>query len=559
MPQPSIHRATKATLAQHQANFSLDGLKYHFEKLCQFTNPTGGGLDKIPLNTKAYTAAYLAQFEKGTGVPFFEPAPWHDPQLAKPIFLRKKAQYQVADHLLGVGKKCYWTGSTSQSTMLGLDIDDHDSENEAVVQANSELALHLFVEMTGLKPISCKSPGGINAFLICHKSGMKTQFINETWHSIVRLVNAEGRRRGLIAKMECKGKARIFNSVQEYCGVQFKDPLYGSNPNDAELHAFWDQIESSPVTGIHLHDLLTTLENEKHCAEQKAPASSTISVMSDDDLFPTYKGNWAKQCRAWAINGLPCDDSIATVVGEIAKWLYFVELWEVNEADRVQQVSDLLFAFVLLKNNGFVTRLNRGQEDEVRSHIRRIVESVVSRMGDSGKAIFSKIQSQPHMKLVPLMESLPLSCSFSSVKSTECSAVSNWLTAPDFRRQKAEQWVYVPDETALPEALEQAISKFYIRTGLKIKKPTWIKLRRFLNHIWTNPGHEARLGLESLRKMGFSNSRIRRHIKNLEKMGVIDTQGYCPAAGVSKRYRLRKPAVKMFKEARLENPPENAP
>ena len=554
-PRPSIYRATKATLAQHHANFSLDGLKFHFGKLHQYTNPTGGALDKIPMNTKAYTAAYFRQFEQNGSRPYFEP--WDEPQPPKPIFLRTKAQYQVADHLLGIGQKSYWTGSTGKSTLLGLDIDDHESKSEADVQANSEEALHLFVEMTGLNPVPGKSPGGINAFLICHKSGMTTQFTNETWHSVVRLINAEARRRGLKAKLEYKGKARIFSAKQEYCGVQFKAPLYSTNPSDEQLHDFWDELEARPVTGIQLHDLLTTLENEKHCAETTAPASSTISVTTEDELLPVYKGNWAKQCRAWAINGLPWDDSISTVVGEIAKWLYFVELWRVDEADRVQQVAELLFEFALLKNNGFVTRINRGQEGDVRTHIGRIVESVVARMGEGGKAIFTKLQSQPHMKLVPLLKSIPLSCSFSPVKSIECRAVLNWLPAPEYRRTKAEQWIYVPDDTPLPEAIEQAISKYYEKHGLTIKKPTRSKLRRFLNHIWSNPGHEARLGLESLQKMGFSNSRSRRHIKNLEKMGVIDTQGYCPAAGVSKLYRLREPALKMFSEATL-NPSSDA-
>src|SRR5690242_15996878 len=112
----SIHRATKTSLATHGAKFSLDGLKFHFGKLKLYTNPTGGALDKIPMNTKAHTAAYYAQFEVFRAKKLSEPGPWQEQHKPRPLYLRKKAQYQVADHLLGIGKKAYWTGSTGPST-----------------------------------------------------------------------------------------------------------------------------------------------------------------------------------------------------------------------------------------------------------------------------------------------------------------------------------------------------------------------------------------------------------------------------------------------------------
>ena len=559
----SIQRATKATLALHRASFSLDGLRFHYSKLRQYTNLTGGALNKIPINTKAHTSAYFSQFEQHASIgqsPWGPPAPWDSPpQPTRKIYLSKKAQYQVADHLLGIGQKAYWTGSTGQSTLLGLDIDDHHSKDNAEVQANSELALQLFVELTGLNPVPCKSPRGINAFLICHKNGVTTQFTNETWHSVVRLVNAEASHRGLAAKMECKGKARIFNAKVEYCGVQFKDPFYAANPTDDELHAFWDELEKQALTGADLLGLLTTLENENYCADLGASQASnkatpsSASVKSQNVFLPTYRGSWAKQCHEWAVNGLPCDDSIATVVAELAKWLFFVELTEVAEPDRVPVVADLLFDFCLAKHNGHVTRLNLGQVDEVKAQIQRIVNSTVSRISQKGKDIFAKLQSQQHMKLVPLMKSTSLSSSFLSVKSIECLTVSGWLPAPEYRRQRAEQWVYVPNDTPLPEGLRSAILRFYKKEGLRMYRPTLVKLGRFLNHLWSSPGHEAHLGVESLRsKMGFGND-ARAHLKHLEQMGVIDAQGYCPVAGVSKLFRIRQPAFKYFEERQTES------
>jgi predicted ArsR family transcriptional regulator len=71
-------------------------------------------------------------------------------------------------------------------------------------------------------------------------------------------------------------------------------------------------------------------------------------------------------------------------------------------------------------------------------------------------------------------------------------------------------------------------------------------------------GGEGRLSIKSLKKMGFTSHLSRQHIKNLEEMGVIETQGYCPVAGISKLYRLRKSALKMFIQPQPDTSSENA-
>ena len=547
-----IGRATRKTLEAHQANFSLDGLRFHFGKLKQYTNPTGGALDKIPLNDKVHTALFYAQwdaFDVPTTPLDCETVLCNEPAKQRPLFLRKKAQYHVADHLLGIGKKAYWTGSTGKSTtLLGLDIDDHESPNEADVQAHSQQALQLFIELTGLNPVPCKSPRGINAFLICNKGPLTTHGTNETWHSIIRQVNAEANRRGLLAKLECKGKARIFSKERQYCGVQFKDPLYATNPSDDHLHEFWEKLEASPVSGARLHDLLSTLENEAHCTESEekanAPASPLAASITADELLPVYKGNWAKQCREWAINGLPCHDSMTPVVLHMAKWLYFVELWEINENDRVEQVVNLLTNFCFAKHNGYITRLTNNQEEDVRSHIGRIVKSSIAGTSDQGKAIFAKLQSQRHMKLVPLMQGMSSSFpSFSSVTSIQCCSVldQQWKPAPEYWRDRAEKWIYEPDDTALPDALDARIRGYYAKRAIGLNKPSLVKIRRFLNHLRANSG-EARVGIKSLKKMGFTSDHTRQHIKHLEEMGLIVIGDYSPVAGVSRSFRLIREA-----------------
>ena len=414
------------------------------------------------------------------------------------------------------------------------------------MQVNSEQTLQLFIELTGLNPVPCKSPRGINAFLICNKWPLRTHGINETWHSIVRSVNAEATRRMLVAKLECKGKARIFSKDRQYCGVQFKDPFYALNPTDDQLHEFWEKLEASPVSGAKLHDLLTTLVNDAHyteAAKVEVPASPQAATITADELLPVYKGNWAKKCRDWAINGLPCHDSMTPVVLHMAKWLYFVELSEVNETDRFEQVADLLTNFCFTKHNGYITRLNNHQEEDVRSHIGRIVKSSIAGTSDQGKAIFATLQSQRHMKLVPLMQDSSSFPSSSPVTSIQCCSVldGQWKPAPEYWRDRAEKWIYEPDDTPLPDALNARMRGYYAKRRIGLNKPSLVKIRRFLNHLRANSG-EARLGIESLKKMGFTSDHARQHIKHLEEMGLIVIGDYSPVAGVSRSFRLIREA-----------------
>jgi len=562
----SIRRATTTSLAQHHARFTLDGLQFHVRKLHSYTNPTGGGLDKIPLNTKRWLSAYYAQFEKYDSVkPDIEPEAGDSPvPPPKQLYLRKKALYHVADHLLGIGKKAYWTGSTRASTLLGLDIDDHESGDAATVQANAEASLQLFVELTGWKPIPCSSPGGINAFLICHRNGLSTEATNRTWHGIVRAVDAERKHRGLAAILECKGQARVFHGGKTYCGVQFKDPLWASNPTDEELYRFWEALESGAVQRQELVSLLSRLANDAASLPQtKIPALKSLPpspATAADDLLPNYRGSWAKKCRAWAIQGLPCHDSITQVVQELSLWLYFVELYEVDESDRFQQVVDLLTNFILKKHNGYVTRINIGQIEEVENHILRIVQSAIDRFGENGREVFSELRqrrsSGRYVDTWQLAMAMAADCdesslttsSLSSVRFTYCCSVSDWLPAPEFRRQQAKQWIYVPDERPLPSALEAIIRGYYAKHGIKLGKRMFVKILRFLNYLSTHSG-EARLGIKSLKKMGFSNHPARQHLSHLEKLGVIETAAHCKAAGLSKQFRLRPAIKQMFEDA----------
>jgi hypothetical protein len=98
---------------------------------------------------------------------------------------------------------------------------------------------------------------------------------------------------------------------------------------------------------------------------------------------------WCLWIERIARIGLVEDDSMESVVFELAKWLLWVELFDRN--DREDFATHLLRAYVLNKHNGHITRLNEGRESEVLSQVQRIVASAGEINQDSAK-LFERIR-----------------------------------------------------------------------------------------------------------------------------------------------------------------------
>ncbi len=533
-------------LADHGANFTVAGFRLHCSKLDQYTNPKGGGLNKLPLNTINHEHAYRTYHTSPLPSIVDEGAAYRSdtPQKPNRPFLKVKTRYQLACHLLGIGQIAFWTGSKGRTTLLGLDIDDHDSNDPETIHQNSKEALALFTELTGWTPQTCKSGRGLHGFLLLHKGWLTAHQTNEHWHGIVRLVQAEAKRRKLIAKLECKGKARIINDTTSYGGVLLKDPFTAANPTDAEIGAFWSSLEEHCLSDSQLKDTHSTLANLAYEAElppsvsTHEPPSETSPALADTDSATGFKAEWAKNCRRWAIHGLQEHDSMADVVFELSKWLYFVELWHFEEDSRFNRVVELLQRFCLTKHNGFITRLNNHKPHEVISHVERIVKWMIQHISTSAKECFARIRNKRQTgqyKDQWFLEKDILSiCLSSSVKLIECCSVSQ------SREEKKKlpspaQWVYSPDLTPLPQLLENIIREQLRKNGAREK--TYPKIVGFLNHLKDKDG-EARLGIESLKKMGFSDHRSRQHITMLRKLGLLLEKGYSPVIGLGKLYVL---------------------
>ncbi len=120
---------------------------------------------------------------------------------------------------------------------------------------------------------------------------------------------------------------------------------------------------------------------------EKPPASSLRPAFSPDNTIINWQptpstlhyrnGQWTKALRTWAMKGIVEPDSVGTVIHEMAKWLYWVELFQKPDSERKKETCGLLTTFVMAKHNGFVSRLLVEKDSEVKKQVKRCVDSAV--------------------------------------------------------------------------------------------------------------------------------------------------------------------------------------
>ena len=71
------------------------------------------------------------------------------------------------------------------------------------------------------------------------------------------------------------------------------------------------------------------------------PIEPRTGSKCDIDLSKVCDGQWVQNCEIWATKGLPCHDSLFLVVSQLARWLYYVELFDIpeNEERREKVIS----------------------------------------------------------------------------------------------------------------------------------------------------------------------------------------------------------------------------
>ena len=316
-------------------------------------------------------------------------------------------------------------------------------------------------------------------------------------------------------------------------------------------------------------------------SSRSASNESQVAAKCEVTLSQVCNREWVQNCEKWAIEGLPCHDSILLVVSQLARWFYFIEFWQVDKEERIDMVISLLTEYCLKKSNGYISRLEVGLKADIASHVGRIVEKAIAETDSQGKLFFSNVRVKrkrnAYRRIIYLEQAIvssspvacTLCCSVSENKArvpeqpndpneddiapplpvgfTLCCSVSRPTQTPQGKREAADNWKYEPDDSPLPTELEKRIRDYYYDQGLNFYKPTIKKLSRLINHLWKSGG-EARVGVQLLKKMGFADHAARQHVKRMEDMGIISASGYCPAAAISKAFKLSKRTMAMFKD-----------
>ncbi len=313
----------------------------------------------------------------------------------------------------------------------------------------------------------------------------------------------------------------VMNSIDQLCREILSNTL-GDAPEAAPdpimklcrailLVTFGEETKDS------LDPILKELAEQPIASEQATRSCSmprSKSRNKREDLAALRGGNWAKELLRLARVGLEQQDSVATVVHEMAKWLWWIELYNLPESSRQEEITRLLTAFVLRKHNGCVSRLDTGNEHDVISQIARCVEMAQDVAPESVVAFAATREKWLNggyrfpIRIVPALAgeedvSLPSSCLFTIM----C--------------------------TSLDEPLPQVVQAGIMSVAGRSKVLPFAT--RLLNRLYINKGNEylgrpALLKLLGNKEASKSPPQLGRYLAILERAGII-TRGSSYSAG----------------------------
>lgn len=249
-----------------------------------------------------------------------------------------------------------------------------------------------------------------------------------------------------------------------------------------------------------------------------SPAQHPEKPAIPNPEFVDYRNrNWTKALKKLATEGLTQPDSIGFAALEIAKWLYWVELFQVPEQQRKSEIFDLLHEFVRTKANGFIDRWSSGQKQDVLSQLARCVdaaEKLQINNRDYSVDLFGRIRAkweggeytQP-LKLVPLLK---------GIKEEEGEKEKVEEKEKDSFSSSTLTMCIRLDASPLPESVIQELQKY---SGKAKLLPFATKL---INYLFEKDG-SVRIGRPALFKMlGHRNpSRLVSYLKRIELAKVI--------------------------------------
>jgi hypothetical protein len=300
-------------------------------------------------------------------------------------------------------------------------------------------------------------------------------------------------------------------------------------------------------------------------------ATETSSTASDEcpaffwqvDLKAVAtSGQWVQFIKFLVETGIPAEDKFSEVISCLALWFGFVELFGKDP----ELIKAILRRFALTKHNNQVSRLLTGQEDEVLSHVDRIVDHVLAGEDSVGKEIFAKIRqkrSTGQYKKNHFFESQIMQDSLSSIKQHNSLSylICGGLILDSESNEADTEWTYEPDNTPLPVEVMSRIRAAFksSKRQIRIDKTTGRfsvldTITRFFNYLLCGrKSGTRRAGQELLIQMGFQEKTIERNqvIDILLKSGLLYRGGY-RSGQKSRQWFLDSSIIESMHKSRAE-------
>jgi hypothetical protein len=282
--------------------------------------------------------------------------------------------------------------------------------------------------------------------------------------------------------------------------------------------------------------------------ERKVERPQAVCIVPSG--FPGMRdGNWAKDLERIAREGLPCDDRLGEICFEMAKYLWWVELYHLPESERASEINRLLRTFVAEKNNGFVTRWSAGQFEDVFDQLHRCVQRarrIGEREGEDWslglfQAIREKQASGQYRKVIRLAPLLEGSAGLQRVGEGGTTSSSSSLTS-----------IYITVGTL--ESLDEALPALVVERIDKVRGRSKVipYATRLLNCLKTSSGTVYISHDRLCEFLGYTD-RVRTSDYNeiLQRAGLITKTHYVR----NKRpcgYQLTEDARRLFENGGLD-------
>lgn len=129
-------------------------------------------------------------------------------------------------------------------------------------------------------------------------------------------------------------------------------------------------------------------------ADNRQPPTVNLHRESHYSLPSLRDGKWPLALEQLAFHGLPCEDSIGDVAYEMAKFLWWVELYEIPEEQRASESLRLLQHFVNNKHNGMISRWNAGRKQLVHKQLHRCLRLAQDLDDNDSFELFQRIRTK---------------------------------------------------------------------------------------------------------------------------------------------------------------------